>query len=88
MLCMIDCDRLRGASRLLRPGHATSQPGMRFWRNSYESLMKCYQLRPDVILMDIQMLRCDGPAATRLIKAEMPECRAAPPTSQECIANL
>ena len=40
-----------------------------------EALEKARSLRPDVILMDVQMPRCDGLAATRLIKAELPEIR-------------
>jgi two-component system NarL family response regulator len=40
-----------------------------------EALEKARALRPEVILMDIQMPRCDGLAATRLIKAEMPEVK-------------
>ena len=40
-----------------------------------EALAQARRLRPDVILMDIQMPRCGGVAATRLIKAEMPECK-------------
>jgi len=40
-----------------------------------EALAAARHLRPDLILMDIQMPRCDGVAATRLIKTEMPACK-------------
>ena len=40
-----------------------------------EALAEARRLRPDVILMDVHMPRCDGLCATRLIKAEMPECK-------------
>jgi len=40
-----------------------------------EALAKARALRPDVILMDIQMPRCNGLAATRLIKAELPNVK-------------
>jgi len=40
-----------------------------------EALSQARRLHPDVILMDVQMPRCDGVAATRLIKAEMPEIK-------------
>lgn len=43
--------------------------------DGFEALEKARLLRPDVILMDVQMPRCDGLAATRLIKAELPEIK-------------
>src|SRR5512143_2414757 len=40
-----------------------------------EALAKARALAPDIILMDIEMPRCDGLAAARLIKAELPETK-------------
>jgi two-component system NarL family response regulator len=44
-------------------------------RDGLEALAMAREVRPDVILMDISMPRCDGLAATRLIKAELPEIK-------------
>ncbi len=41
--------------------------------DGFEALEQARRLKPDLILMDIEMPRCDGLAATRLIKAELPE---------------
>ncbi|MHB1160428.1 MAG: response regulator [Chloroflexota bacterium] len=43
--------------------------------DGFEALAKARGLHPDVILMDVQMPRCNGLDATRMIKAEMPEAR-------------
>ncbi len=40
-----------------------------------EALGVAQRCHPDLILMDVRMPRCDGLAATRLIKAQMPELR-------------
>jgi DNA-binding NarL/FixJ family response regulator len=44
-------------------------------RNGQEAVEKTLHLNPDIVLMDINMPGCDGISATRLIKAERPECK-------------
>ena len=44
-----------------------------------EALKQARLLSPELILMDIEMPRCDGLVATRLIKAEMERTRHAFP---------
>ena len=56
--------------------------------DGYEALTKARKLKPDVILMDIHMPDCDGVAATRLIKAEMPGVKIVMLTMSEDEADL
>jgi DNA-binding NarL/FixJ family response regulator len=43
--------------------------------NGEEAVRQARLFRPAVVLMDLQMPVLDGVSATRLLKAELPECR-------------
>jgi DNA-binding NarL/FixJ family response regulator len=43
--------------------------------DGFQALAQARRLKPDTILMDVRMPRCDGLTAVRLIKAEMPNCK-------------
>jgi DNA-binding NarL/FixJ family response regulator len=53
-----------------------------------EAVELARRLRPDVILMDLDMPEMTGPAATRLIRAELPEVNVVILTSSQDDANL
>ena len=63
---------LEGLSNLLKAG-GFQVVGIA--HDGLEALQLARALHPDSILMDIRMPRCDGIAATRLIKAELPEIK-------------
>ncbi len=72
---------------LIADDHALFRDGvaslLRAWRmevvgqasDGLEALEQARTLRPDLVLMDIKMPRCNGLEATRLIKAEMPDTK-------------
>ncbi len=57
-------------------------------RDGLEALMKARALKPEVILMDIQMPRINGLAATRLVKAELPNVKVVMLTMSESDDDL
>lgn len=71
---LVDDNRLllEGLANLL-DAHGVQVAGMA--RDGLEAVALARSLKPDLILMDIRMPRCDGLAATRQIKAEMPEAK-------------
>lgn len=73
-LMLVDDNRLmlEGLQSLLE-AHGVDVVGVAV--DGFEAIDVARTLKPDVILMDIRMPGCDGLAATRRIKAEMPDVR-------------
>ncbi len=67
------------------------EPGFRLVgeaEDGHEAISLARELEPDLILMDIDMPRCDGLLATRLIKRELPHATVAMLTVSDDAANL
>lgn len=76
---------LEGLQNLLRAGGYQVVGAA---RNGLEALHLARALHPDVVLMDVRMPQCDGLTATRLIQAEMPECKVVMLTTSAEDADL
>lgn len=71
LLLVDDHALFRQSLNVLLTAHGYQVVGMA--SNGFEALALARQLRPDLILMDIEMPDGDGLTATRLIKAELPD---------------
>ena len=57
-------------------------------KNGREAVTLARELKPDLVLMDVQMPELDGIAATRVLSAEMPELKIVMLTASEEEAKL
>lgn len=71
-------------SLLMAEGHEVAGEA----KNGREAVVLARELKPDLVLMDLQMPEVDGLAATRLISAEMPEVKVVVLTASEEEASL